>query len=470
MYSMLTGGELPFTGGSLYELYEDIAKGDVILPSYVNDPDLKDLMGHLLDPNPDRRFTAQDAIRHPFLTKSVDTQEGSRSSGSFDFVPYSTGARSISSDAICAETGALSLDNLEVGPRQHIEKSPYTTSAPSIFTDTRSSKTEPTPGISPEITVGQETSAPMADTLTPPAHASMPASRLSPSALQQGTPSAPNALEKSPSTGKNSNSSSSVGQTPGSGPKGRPRGFSMLSSIKTILQTSNMLDLDVPMTSSPQPSPGNGTGVDLTTLPCATPPNRETTPLTPEQFEHWLNTSQRDRTMSVPVPPLDQIIHQELFDDDDDSDSSIDDPEQAQAVAWTSSEPKPSGTFYQTPADRVDKYRAMMAQHKDDDDAFSSDADEYNTEDGSPEVSPPPSHHTHIPAAVPVSAVLGKQHTASSPPAPDRRTATASASALQPDLTVTNVVAVSPTEQQPNRRKKNDKSEYVVTGKSCVLQ
>ncbi|KNC55656.1 CAMK/CAMKL/LKB protein kinase [Thecamonas trahens ATCC 50062] len=69
LYNMVTG-EYPFTGRSHYHLLENIAAGEYRMPTGM-DPLLRDVLGGMLEPEPERRYSIFALKHHPFLKLDV---------------------------------------------------------------------------------------------------------------------------------------------------------------------------------------------------------------------------------------------------------------------------------------------------------------------------------------------------------------------------------------------------------------
>ncbi|KAJ1985405.1 hypothetical protein H4R34_000059 [Dimargaris verticillata] len=71
-------GQLPFTGRSVPDMYEAIVAAPLTVPDTL-DADLRDLLGRILDKNPESRLTLMDIRHHPWTTN-----HGQRPLASFD--------------------------------------------------------------------------------------------------------------------------------------------------------------------------------------------------------------------------------------------------------------------------------------------------------------------------------------------------------------------------------------------------
>ncbi|KAJ1960657.1 hypothetical protein H4R35_007526, partial [Dimargaris xerosporica] len=63
----LAAGQLPFTGRSIPDIYDAIATAPLMVPEAL-DADLRDLLMHILDKNPESRLTFMDIRHHPWTT------------------------------------------------------------------------------------------------------------------------------------------------------------------------------------------------------------------------------------------------------------------------------------------------------------------------------------------------------------------------------------------------------------------
>ena len=71
-YAMLTG-QLPWTKRNQRQLYEQIARADYVIPPYVSEP-AKNFINSLLDPNPQKRLDAQQALNHEWISSAPSKQ------------------------------------------------------------------------------------------------------------------------------------------------------------------------------------------------------------------------------------------------------------------------------------------------------------------------------------------------------------------------------------------------------------
>ena len=68
----LVCGSLPFGGESYAELYQQIMRANYTLPSHLS-AGCRDLIRHMLVPDPASRFTIEDIVRHPWVMKMRGT-------------------------------------------------------------------------------------------------------------------------------------------------------------------------------------------------------------------------------------------------------------------------------------------------------------------------------------------------------------------------------------------------------------
>ena len=71
-FAMLTG-QLPWTKRNQRQLFEQISRADFIIPSYISEP-AKDFIRSLLDPNPQKRLDAQQALNHDWIIGAPSRQ------------------------------------------------------------------------------------------------------------------------------------------------------------------------------------------------------------------------------------------------------------------------------------------------------------------------------------------------------------------------------------------------------------
>jgi serine/threonine protein kinase len=77
LYIMLTEC-VPFDGDTDAEIFESILHDPLEFPDELwenVDPDAIDLIKHMLDKDMDTRYTMQEALLHPFVTKHSETVE-----------------------------------------------------------------------------------------------------------------------------------------------------------------------------------------------------------------------------------------------------------------------------------------------------------------------------------------------------------------------------------------------------------
>lgn len=67
-YAMVTG-ELPWTRKNQIQLFDQICKGDYIIPSYVSDG-CRHFIHCLMEPNPEIRYSIQQALTHPWIASA----------------------------------------------------------------------------------------------------------------------------------------------------------------------------------------------------------------------------------------------------------------------------------------------------------------------------------------------------------------------------------------------------------------
>ncbi|PKU83212.1 CBL-interacting serine/threonine-protein kinase 11-like [Dendrobium catenatum] len=70
----LNAGYLPFNDTNLIAIYLKIYRGDYQCPKWTS-PDLKRLIGRLLDKNPDTRITIDEILRDPWVARGIDEKE-----------------------------------------------------------------------------------------------------------------------------------------------------------------------------------------------------------------------------------------------------------------------------------------------------------------------------------------------------------------------------------------------------------
>lgn len=68
---VLVAGYLPFNDANLMAMYRKIYRGEFRCPKWTS-PELRDLIGRLLDRNPDTRITVEEILAHPWFTKGLD--------------------------------------------------------------------------------------------------------------------------------------------------------------------------------------------------------------------------------------------------------------------------------------------------------------------------------------------------------------------------------------------------------------
>ena len=73
-YALVTG-QLPWTKRKQAQLFEQISRGDYLIPSYVSEP-CANLISKLMCVNCKKRLTATQALEHPFLQNTVIPLEG----------------------------------------------------------------------------------------------------------------------------------------------------------------------------------------------------------------------------------------------------------------------------------------------------------------------------------------------------------------------------------------------------------
>jgi serine/threonine protein kinase len=74
LFVMITG-EFPFPNkNNLLLLFEDIAKGNYVIPSWIQDSMLKDLLKKLLTVDPAKRISIDEIFEHPWLDKDLPRQ------------------------------------------------------------------------------------------------------------------------------------------------------------------------------------------------------------------------------------------------------------------------------------------------------------------------------------------------------------------------------------------------------------
>jgi serine/threonine protein kinase len=69
---MLRFGHPPFLAGSIVHLYNKIINDPLVFP-HVIDPALQNLLEHMLEKDPEKRYTIDEVIRHPWLTTPPTT-------------------------------------------------------------------------------------------------------------------------------------------------------------------------------------------------------------------------------------------------------------------------------------------------------------------------------------------------------------------------------------------------------------
>jgi serine/threonine protein kinase len=86
----ITVGRLPFEGGTVYILFEAVAKGEFDFPERLEDPLLRDLISRILQVHPEKRPTLEEIKAHPWITPPSTTSPTSLPPSSSDNSSAST--------------------------------------------------------------------------------------------------------------------------------------------------------------------------------------------------------------------------------------------------------------------------------------------------------------------------------------------------------------------------------------------